>query len=569
MSNTCTNILACRRAIKPHSKRKKSSTPGSAVRTKKKTCCVKSKTSKQRSQTIHSFPTSVLDSTSSEKACVPFWTKYSTALSKKLLSCTRTDCVDMEPSCWNSSSKRLAQNSWFTVKMKSIKATRRSLQTTSLQSQQCLWLEITENGRQKTEGAENATLAPILKAHKIRVFPSTKLTQAQKQRQELTGEKELTQEQTLRKWMSTARWTYNKCAEEYNKTKAKTVTALRAKHVHNILYKHDNTWVLDTPFEIRDQAMIDVAKAIQAHEAKCKKAGKHTPMSLKFRSRKDKVQGISVLKKNWGHKRKNSKFRDVFNSHVLRSCEALPAKLQHDSRLTRNRLGHYYLCLPMPIETMSENQAPSFQAAQHATMSLDPGVRTFMTGYDADGTIVEWGDADMGRIFRLCYAHDKLQGKWSKKDVQHRQRFRMQTAARRIRSKIRNLVDEAHKKLAKWLCENYRCVLLPEFKSSGMVRRGQRKLHSKTARAMMVWSHYRFRQRLINKAREYPWCSVAITQEPFTSKTCGACGKLHHKLGSSKTFKCPRCGYTADRDANAARNILIRHVTLQNKRTGN
>ena len=85
----------------------------------------------------------------------------------------------------------------------------------------------------------------------------------------------------------------------------------------------------------------------------------------------------------------------------------------------------------------------------------------------------------------------------------------------------------------------------------------------------MVWSHYRFRQRLINKSREYPWCSVVITQEPFTTKTCGACGKLHHKLGSSKTFKCPQCNYTADRDANAARNILIRHVTLQNKRTEN
>ena len=62
---------------------------------------------------------------------------------------------------------------------------------------------------------------------------------------------------------------------------------------------------------------------------------------------------------------------------------------------------------------------------------------------------------------------------------------------------------EVHKRLAKWLCENYRCVLIPEFKTSQMVRRDQRKLRSKTVRQMLTWSHYRFRQRLLSKAREY------------------------------------------------------------------
>ena len=33
-------------------------------------------------------------------------------------------------------------------------------------------------------------------------------------------------------------------------------------------------------------------------------------------------------------------------------------------------------------------------------ISLDPGVRTFMTGYDPSG-----------RIYRLCHAYDKLQSK--------------------------------------------------------------------------------------------------------------------------------------------------------------
>jgi len=42
---------------------------------------------------------------------------------------------------------------------------------------------------------------------------------------------------------------------------------------------------------------------------------------------------------------------------------------------------------------------------------LDPGVRTFMTGYDPSGVAIEWGKNDIGRIYRLCHAYDKLQGK--------------------------------------------------------------------------------------------------------------------------------------------------------------
>jgi len=55
-----------------------------------------------------------------------------------------------------------------------------------------------------------------------------------------------------------------------------------------------------------------------------------------------------------------------------------PAELPADARLVRTRLGHYYLCVPMPLETRSENQAPSKQ--KHATISVDPGVRTFQSG---------------------------------------------------------------------------------------------------------------------------------------------------------------------------------------------
>ncbi|RHZ56817.1 hypothetical protein Glove_396g67 [Diversispora epigaea] len=62
--------------------------------------------------------------------------------------------------------------------------------------------------------------------------------------------------------------------------------------------------------------------------------------------------------------------------------------------------------------------------------------------------------------------------------------------------------------------------------------------------------------------REYPWCKVVICDKHYTSKICGNCGYLHQKLGSNKTFKCPQCQIEMDRDINAARNILLRYLTL-------
>src|SRR5690606_16092608 len=191
-------------------------------------------------------------------------------------------------------------------------------------------------------------------------------------------------------------------------------------------------------------------------------------------------------------------------------------------------------------------------------IALDPGVRTFMTGYSPEGTTTEWGSGDMQRIFRLCRTHDKLQSKWSQKEVRHRKRYRLKRAARRVRKKIRNLVDEVHKKLTKWLVSNYETILLPNFETSDMVTRGQRKIGSKTARQMLTWIHYRFQQRLVNKTREYRNSQVIICDEAYTSKTCGRCGELHGKLGGNKTFHCPHCGVVMDRDMNGARNILLR-----------
>ncbi|CAG8675404.1 8414_t:CDS:2, partial [Racocetra persica] len=140
-------------------------------------------------------------------------------------------------------------------------------------------------------------------------------------------------------------------------------------------------------------------------------------------------------------------------------------------------------------------------------IALNPGVHTFMIGYDPSEMAVEWGKNDIGNKHT---------------------RYRLRRVMLCIHKRIHCLVHECHRKLVIWLCENYHVIILPEFCTQRVIRRGQRRIGSKTARAMCTWSHFRFRQHLAHKAREHPWCA-------------------------SKVFRCPKCKTVLDRDINGAR----------------
>ena len=73
-------------------------------------------------------------------------------------------------------------------------------------------------------------------------------------------------------------------------------------------------------------------------------------------------------------------------------------------------------------------------------------------------------------------------------------------------------------------------------------------------RMLGVLSPYLFRQRLIHMGYKYG-CWIYEENEYLTTQTCSNCGKTY-QLGRSKIYKCSTCKMLADRDENAAKNIL-------------
>lgn len=357
-----------------------------------------------------------------------------------------------------------------------------------------------------------------------------------------------TQKLTLEKWFNTARWTYNRTVASIREGCDRNRKAVRAACINNELWTSpEMSWVKETPYDIRDEAANDVLKAY-----KISLAAKRAKFVVGFKSRKASSDSIALLGK---HYKSRGIFHPKFwNDAPLKSAEPLPEKLDYDCRLQRTRLGKFYLCIPRPLcPNTIRPELPS-------VVALDPGVRTFQTGYCPDGTLLTFGEKDIGRISNLCRHMDQLQSKCDKSE-HHRNRYRMKKALMRMRERIRNLVDECHHKVAKYLCSNFTTILLPAFETRNMVSRIKRRIGGKTARMMLTWSHYRFRQTLLNKSREYPWVELIFVDESFTSKTCGRCGHLNNGLGGSKIFYCPGCALTLDRDANGARNILLKFLT--------
>lgn len=370
------------------------------------------------------------------------------------------------------------------------------------------------------------------------------------------------------KTFGAARWTYNQAVQCLSDDSVKMqrefseeswLYFLRHRFVAiDSPVVEENPWLKDVGYDIRDEAL---KSALTAWKNGCQRVKKKeiTHFKLHFKSRKAPSEAI-YLRSKWLKTHDNEAKIDIQLpvKHKLSlgiSEHDVNVKISFDCKLQRTRLGDFYICAPVVFGAKKvENQDPKALKI----CSMDPGVRTFQTIFDASGSfIIEVGKGDIGRIIRLYHHADVLQGKM-KKEKSHQRKLRMRRARLRIYERAKHYVDELHKQLAKHLASNYDLIMLPSFETSKMIKKDDRPFGKKTAREMASWAHYRFKQRLIFKCHELG-SKVAIVNEAWTSKTCSSCGFIHHGLGSSKTFNCPQCKLRMDRDANGAKNIFLRN----------
>jgi putative transposase len=366
----------------------------------------------------------------------------------------------------------------------------------------------------------------------------------------------------LKQWMGCVRATYNwalSCIKAKPSEYKINMYWLRKRFINKCNIPKAKQYLLDTPKHVRDSALDDLVNAYKSNFEKRRNDPSHT-FDIQFRSKKKGESAITIpaaaIKLIHDSATEHSlvaypKMLKSFIKLRTRERDASAPHVEHDCRLTMDKLGRFYLHVPQEAAPARDKQA------SHDWVSLDPGVRAFQTGYSPDyGVCFKIAHKDMSYIFRLCKYLDRLVSKRSTTIGRAR---RMKLAEARLRLRIKHLVDEVHWKTIRFLLTRFRNIIIPPFEVSQMVTKNDRKISNKTVRQMLTWRHYVFRQRLMQKALLAD-VNVYVRTEEYTTKTCSACLKLNHDVGSSKTFKCPHCHVTTDRDANGSRNIFLKNT---------
>jgi len=383
----------------------------------------------------------------------------------------------------------------------------------------------------------------VNRSRKIRLFPNKE------------------QRRVFDRWFGCVRKTYNwtlECIRMDDEIPKTNYIELRKHFVNAEAIPDSMKYLLECPKHIRDGALQDLTAAYKSNFTKRAKDPSHI-WEMKFRSRKDSQsiripkisQTIDADDKVWGcfaaYLKGTVPFkarkRDAERNKTVRSID-------HDCRLLKDRLGRYYLCVPMN-SPVRDNQTDGWVA-------LDPGVRTFLTAYSpAFGTAYKIGDGDINRICRLCLHLDGLYSRRAK--AVHAKRYKLKRAIVRLTLRIRHLVDDVHWKAIDFLTDNFSNIVVPPFEVSGMVKKGQRKINKKCVRSMITWRHFGFRQRLLSVASA-KGVNVHVMGEEYTTKTCTLCFRMNDRVGGAKVFRCPHCNVRVDRDLAGARNIFLKNV---------
>ena len=569
-------------------KSKKSVTVESHQSARKKTLNDKSSTCKKSSQPIES--SQILDqaSTSRERDFVPSWSLHANKLSQRLWLPLETDCAVLPLNSLKGSFSSMESSSWCSTKAWKPQINR-SLQKTSLPSSmfstvESMVEESTINAvKAKRTNKLRKSGKPVANAcRKIRLYPNKECASK------------------LKQWIGCVRHTYNwalECINSKKYMKKISVVDLRKSFVNSESIPCDKKFLLSTPKHIRDGALDDLVTAYMANFTVKKKNPNHK-FAIGYRSKKDSQaitiphDAVRLIVEKDMHTlsmyptylvnaikirvRKRDKERGKFVSSVEctskrdKEIGKQVSKLDYTCKLQQDKCGRFYLCVPCCLTktedpgsvSACENQASNDDTKSSTVsnekdnkwVSIDPGLRTFITMFSPTvGEAFKFADGDVSRLVRLCRHLDKLMSKRRSKRVNH--------AAARLRLRIRHLVDDVHWKAIKFLLEKYNNIILPPFQVSQMVKRANRRIRSKTARSMLTWRHYDFKQRLLQKAKMCE-ANVYIMGEEYTTKTCTNCMQINERIGGNKVFYCSKCQVKVDRDLGGARNIFLKNVLI-------
>ena len=398
----------------------------------------------------------------------------------------------------------------------------------------------------------------------------------------------LTKEQKyiIKKVIGTYRYFYNRCVSYFNNYNKKTNTSyfyidannndtmvnvkLKDEYPYSYLtvrkYIKNNypEWILPNyPSHLIDQAIIEASNRFITCLNQSVKKG--IRFQFKYKSKKELYQTVNLEKTMI-----STKYNGIFSGWKINE-KHLFKHINTSENIKGDILGssitYHKILNSFVLNINYTDKIKTFKGTK--ICAIDQGVRTPFAIYNPE-EVIQIGNGCNKKLYKVCQEVDILKSRIDRKTYYEKSKFddskkeyivnskrkrNLKKALHRQIQKIKNIKKELHNKTVKYLCDTYKTIILPPFETQKMAGN----LRCKISRNMYTLSFYEFKQKLVNRCKEYNIRLLHLS-EPFTSKTCGKCGKIKKNLGNAKEFKCSFCNIRIERDINGARNILLRNM---------
>jgi len=350
------------------------------------------------------------------------------------------------------------------------------------------------------------------KSYKYKIYPSSR------------------QKILFAKTFGCVRFLWNQSVEAFDKKETrKSSTQLR----------HEFEWMKEVSAAAIQQKELDFKATL---EQKFSKSRKTKLGNLNFKSRRDKQS----------YRLPNQKFELNFETSKIRLEKIGWVKVVIDrtfegrtlsATISKDSVGDYF------VSVLVEEVIPP-KPKTNRSVGIDVGLKALIT--TSDGLQV-LGLPDNQREIK------HIQRRMARKTKGSTRWLKLKTKLAKLHRKQMRKRDWLLHNISKFLAENYDTIVVEDLNIKGMMK------NHKLARVIGQASWSKLNSMIDYKCNFYGREIVKIDRWFPSSKMCGNCGSIKDDLKlSDRVYSCS-CGYTIDRDLNAAINILAVGVTTDHR----
>lgn len=256
------------------------------------------------------------------------------------------------------------------------------------------------------------------------------------------------------------------------------------------------------------------------------------PAGLKIDFQKKKIQIPKFLKT----KTEDNRIKFVLSRRVKKG------KLG-TATISRNPSGQYFISFIVHTNEQIKTPVSNAKITKQNSLGFDFGLKHFLTL--SDGRTVDSPEYFKHALKKLAKEQRKLSKKQKGSKNKEKQRIKVARVYQKISDQRQDFLHKLSTSIVKE--SQFDCFCFEDLNLKGMQKLWGRKVSD--------LSYYTFQQMMLYKAAKNGKKTIKIGRFEPSSQICSKCGHRQKIALDKRTYVCPECGMTINRDLNAAINI--------------